>query len=184
MTICWERADLLDSAFADLLYVVLIVCVPFPFGVWGRMWNSIASVPVLSSLHRDSRVKICHYISKSALNSSVIYRSKAVILCNPYFVSLCGFYHCVFHVESYLASCSHDFSVHFSIVITSLGEERADIYASRVFICLSCTHYLLSFSLPLDVGGWLLSDCGSTRTCGLTFWILHSQRIKNIKQQL
>ena len=25
----------------------LIVCVPFPFGVWGRMWNSIVSVPVL-----------------------------------------------------------------------------------------------------------------------------------------
>ena len=26
-------------------YVVLIVCVPFPYGVWGRMCNSIISVP-------------------------------------------------------------------------------------------------------------------------------------------
>ena len=25
--------------------VDLVVCVPFPFGVWGRMWNSIVSVP-------------------------------------------------------------------------------------------------------------------------------------------
>ena len=32
------------SAFAVLLYAVLIVCVIFPFGVWDRMWNSIGSV--------------------------------------------------------------------------------------------------------------------------------------------
>ena len=25
--------------------VVLTVCVPFPYGVWGRMWDSIVSVP-------------------------------------------------------------------------------------------------------------------------------------------
>ena len=25
--------------------VVLFVCVPFPFGVKGRMWNSVVSVP-------------------------------------------------------------------------------------------------------------------------------------------
>ena len=28
-----------------LFYAVLSVCVPFPFGVWGRMWNLIVSVP-------------------------------------------------------------------------------------------------------------------------------------------
>ena len=28
-----------------ILYDVLIVCVPFPCGVWGSMWNSIVSVP-------------------------------------------------------------------------------------------------------------------------------------------
>ena len=33
------------SACALLLNAVLIVCAPFTFGVWGRMWNSIESVP-------------------------------------------------------------------------------------------------------------------------------------------
>ena len=43
----------------------------------------------------------------------------------------------------------------FSIVITSLREERASLNASRVFVCLSCMRYVLSFSLPLGVGGRL-----------------------------
>ena len=29
------------SACTVLLYFVLSVCVPFPFGVWGGMWNAI-----------------------------------------------------------------------------------------------------------------------------------------------
>ena len=33
------------SAFAVLLNAVLSVCIPFPFHVWGRLWNSIVSVP-------------------------------------------------------------------------------------------------------------------------------------------
>ena len=33
------------SACAVLHYAILIVCAPFPFGVWGRMMNSIVSVP-------------------------------------------------------------------------------------------------------------------------------------------
>ena len=37
--------SVLDHDLANLLYYVLIVCVPFPFGVWGGMWNSILSVP-------------------------------------------------------------------------------------------------------------------------------------------
>ena len=41
---------------------------------------------------------------------------------------------------SYLAPCSHVFlSVLFSIVITSLGEDRACPHdASRAFVCLFC----------------------------------------------
>ena len=42
---CWESAVLLDFRMCCLLCVVLIVNVPFPFGVWGRMWNSIVLVP-------------------------------------------------------------------------------------------------------------------------------------------
>ena len=46
MAICWERADMLAfCAYAILIYAVLIACVSFPFGVWGRMWNSVVSVP-------------------------------------------------------------------------------------------------------------------------------------------
>ena len=30
---------------AVLLHTVLIICVPFPFGVWDMTWNSIVSVP-------------------------------------------------------------------------------------------------------------------------------------------
>ena len=44
MDICWKRADLLAFRLC-FLYAVLIVCVPFPCGVWGSMWNSIVSVP-------------------------------------------------------------------------------------------------------------------------------------------
>ena len=42
------------------------------------------------------------------------------------------------------------FSVLFSIVITSLGEERA----GRASVCLSCLLYFSSSSRPLGVGGW------------------------------
>ena len=46
MAICWERA--VHFAF-HLCYfnfsVVLVVRVPFRFGVWDRMWNMIESVP-------------------------------------------------------------------------------------------------------------------------------------------
>ena len=46
-------------------------------------------------------------------------------------------------------------SVLFSIVITSLGEERAGLYASRAFLCFSFMSYFLSLSLPLGVKSWL-----------------------------
>ena len=44
MAICWERAVPLPFPFCCFFSVVLIVCVPFPIGVQGRMWNSIVSV--------------------------------------------------------------------------------------------------------------------------------------------
>ena len=45
----------------------------------------------------------------------------------------CGFYYGAFHDEASLA-----FSVLFSIVITSLGEEKTGICDSRAFVCLFC----------------------------------------------
>ena len=46
MAICWERAVPLAFHLGCFNFsAVLIVRVPFPFGVWGRMWNWIVSVP-------------------------------------------------------------------------------------------------------------------------------------------
>ena len=33
------------SSCTVLLYAILIFCVPFPYGVWGRNWDSIVTVP-------------------------------------------------------------------------------------------------------------------------------------------
>ena len=42
MAICWERAVLLDFTCTVFYFsAVLIVGVPFPFDVYGRMWNLI-----------------------------------------------------------------------------------------------------------------------------------------------
>ena len=45
MAICWERAPLGFSLCCFNFSAVLVVGVPFPRGVWDRMWNSIVSVP-------------------------------------------------------------------------------------------------------------------------------------------
>ena len=42
-------------------------------------------------------------------------------------------------------SFSSCFFIHFSIVITSLGEEGADLCASRAFVCLFCTLVFVLF---------------------------------------
>ena len=46
MAIFWERAfPLAFHLYCFYFSDVLVVRVPFPFGVWGRVWNSIVSVP-------------------------------------------------------------------------------------------------------------------------------------------
>ena len=50
--------------------------------------------------------------------------------------------------------CSYFFS-QVKTVITSFGEERADLYASCAFVCLSCIRSILSISHSLGVWGWL-----------------------------
>ena len=45
MIIGWERGVPLAFHLCYFYFSVLVVCVPFPFGVWGRVWNSIVSVP-------------------------------------------------------------------------------------------------------------------------------------------
>ena len=46
MAICWERAVSLTFHLCCFNFsAVLVVRVPFPFGVWGMMCNSIVLVP-------------------------------------------------------------------------------------------------------------------------------------------
>ena len=46
MVICWKRAVPLAFHLCCFNFsAVLVVRVPFLFGVWGRLWNSIVSVP-------------------------------------------------------------------------------------------------------------------------------------------
>ena len=47
MAICWERAVPLAFHLCCFYFstVLIIVGVLFPFGVWGRIWNSVVSVP-------------------------------------------------------------------------------------------------------------------------------------------
>ena len=60
---------------------------------------------------------------------------------------------CCFNIlKSFSALCPH-FSVCFSILITSLGEEGAGLCASRTFVCFARVCFC-PFSLPL-IEGWL-----------------------------
>ena len=58
----------------------------------------------------------------------------------------------------------------FSIVITSFGEERTGLCASRAFVCLFCTRKFLSFfSSTWRQGLAAACDCGTTWTFLSTF---------------
>ena len=59
-----------------------------------------------------------------------------------------------FHGESCLALCSRVFEVLFSTVVTSLGEERAGLCASRAIVYFAHVNFC-PFALPLGVRGWL-----------------------------
>ena len=57
------------------------------------------------------------------------------------------------------------FPVLFSIVVTSLGTERAVLYSSHEFVCLSCMRLFLSFfSSSWCQGLAAACDCGTTGT--------------------
>ena len=71
-------------------------------------------------------------------------------------VFVCVFLYCeAFHAEYCLFPYAYIFSVLFSIVISSLGEERAGLFAFRVFVCLFCRRYCVFLFLPLGVMVWL-----------------------------
>ena len=86
------------------------------------------------------------------------------------------------------------FPVLFSIVITSLEEGRAALYAYRAFsfVCLSCMHLILSdpFLFLCCKGVAALCDCGTPSTFHFTFTKkkkqkknTHTQKTTTTKQQ-
>ena len=67
---------------------------------------------------------------------------------------LCSFYYKAFRGSRVVVV----FFSPFSIAITSFGEERAGLYASRAFVCLICSRYVLSlYSSSLCQG--FAADC-------------------------
>ena len=117
--------------------------------------------------------------NKNTLNPPVVYaidHSKEVVLVLfLLFVWLCGFCYWPFHVEYCLALCSHVFSVLFSNVIISLGEERAGLSASHVslFILHAFNFVLFLFLLVSACQGLAETcACGTPWTFLLTF-LLH-----------
>ena len=82
-------------------------------------------------------------------------------------VWLCGLIYEAFHVILPCSLFSCFFSILFSIVITSLGEERAGLCASRACACLSYMCYFLCFFYFFLLAA--AYDCGSLWTFHLTF---------------
>ena len=65
-------------------------------------------------------------------------------------------------------------SVLFSIVITSLGKERADLFAFRAFVCLFCTcQFLFFFSSSWCQGLAAVCDCGAPWNFLLTVFVTY-----------
>ena len=80
--------------------------------------------------------------------------------CYSNFVWLCDFYYGTFYFESCLAFCSQVlfffffffFAVLFSDVVTSLGKDRAGLFASRAFVSLFACVNFCHFSLRVGCG--------------------------------
>ena len=87
-------------------------------------------------------------------------------------MQLCGLYHGALGVlKSSRALCPR-FSVCFSILITSLGEEGAGLCAPRAFVCLFCAFMFLSFfSSSWCRGLAAVCDCGIPWTFLSTFFV-------------
>ena len=133
-----ERANL--SAFRTFVRFVLVWICRFPLGVWEGLRFVIVALPGLFSY---LFVWLCWPFWGGgrcvglALCCFVVCSARRFVLC----LSVCHFVLC--------------FSVLFSITITSLGEERANISAFRTFIRFVLV-WICRFPLPL----WSGKGCG------------------------
>ena len=80
---------------------------------------------------------------------------KAVVLVS--FLFCAALWRLLLGVPCWILTCSlfSCFSVLFSSVFTSPGDDKAGLYASRAFVCLSCMRYFLSFFCSCLDRGWL-----------------------------
>ena len=86
---------------------------------------------------------------------------------------LCDLYHGALGVLKSSRALCHCFSICFSILITSFGEEGAGLCFSRAFVCLFCACMFLSFfSSSWCRGLAAVCDCGIPWTFLLIFFIL------------
>ena len=73
MAICWERAVPLAFHLCCFYFsAVLIVGIPFPFGVYGRLWNSIVSVPDHCLFIYFSLMKVQDLADKKVIDPELI----------------------------------------------------------------------------------------------------------------
>ena len=145
-------------------------------------------LPWLQSFFAFIFIMIFHIKLKRILNWRLMFYlwlappgSKLVDLfqCPNVILILCGFV--VFTTGRFVWSLALHFvlvllffSVLFSIVITSFGEERADLCAFRAFVCLFCMRWFLSiFSSSWCQGLAAVCDCGTPWIFLLTFCLFH-----------
>ena len=89
----------------------------------------------------------------------------------------------VVHMSFRVSFCSCPFFSPFSIAITSLGEERANLSAFRAFVRFVLV-WICRFPLPLGVwgvggGGGAVCDCGTPWTFLLPFFLYKNKILSN-----
>ena len=83
MAICWERVVPLAFHLCCVYFsAVLVVRVPFPFGVWGRVWNSFVLVPDHCLFIYFARNHCSCYTQDKSSKSNCKYANDAIHLLN------------------------------------------------------------------------------------------------------
>ena len=84
--------------------------------------------------------------------------------CYSYFIRLYRFHYWAYSVESWLILCARAFFQFLALCSSRLGT-RADSCDSRVFVCLFCMHWFMSFVLFFFVFFFTLGVSGLAAAC-------------------
>ena len=90
-----------------------------------------------------TKCEVCRQLKVSLNPPYATDRSKAVV--PVLFLILCASYHGALNVLKTSRALCPRFSLCFSILVISLGEEGAGLCASCTFLCLFCACMILSF---------------------------------------